>query len=155
MNVSEGGSGSQDFELNLAPIIDCFTVLITYLLVTASFIALNAIEVGVSANGEAPAEAQAPTETPLNMEVLLAADRNVTIKLTGGPQNLDMSIPVAPLPAADWNIEEIVARIADIKGRYPALAEASVAAEPTVKYKELIKVIESLKKQLPKLFLAG
>jgi biopolymer transport protein ExbD len=154
MNVSDGGGGGQDFDLNLAPIIDCFTVLITYLLVTASFIALNAIEVGVSANGEAPAEASAPTDTPLNMEILLAADRNVSIKLIGGPENLDLSIPLAPA-GTSWDLAGLSARVADIKQRYPALQDASVTAEPTVKYKDMVTIIESLKKVFPKIFLAG
>ena len=40
-------AGETDFELNLASIIDCFTVLITYLLVSASFISLGILDVSV------------------------------------------------------------------------------------------------------------
>ena len=43
------GSGGQDFELNLASLIDCFTVLITFLLASASFLSVGILDAGVAA----------------------------------------------------------------------------------------------------------
>ncbi|NDF14013.1 hypothetical protein EB061_01655 [bacterium] len=39
-----GGGGEGDVELNIAPIVDCFTVLIAYMLVSMSFIQLSIFE---------------------------------------------------------------------------------------------------------------
>ena len=50
MVSGSGGKKDSDFELNLASIIDCFTVLITYLLVTASFITLGILDVTVTSS---------------------------------------------------------------------------------------------------------
>ena len=64
MSAGSGGNSNQDFDLNLAPIIDCFTVLITYLLVSASFISLNSLDVGIAATGDTAAAAN-PSTPPL------------------------------------------------------------------------------------------
>lgn len=155
MNISEGGSNSQDFDLNLAPIIDCFTVLITYLLVSASFLNLSILDVGVAANGEAVPQEQQATENPINMEVLVAVAQSATIKITGGAENLDLSIPVGSTAAGGLDLETLAARINEAKEKYPTLQELSVTAEAGVKYKQLIQVIENLKKSVPKIFISG
>jgi biopolymer transport protein ExbD len=155
MNVGgEGGGGSQDFELNLAPIIDCFTVLITYLLVSASFISLSVFEVGVSANGEASPEQVQSSETPMNMEILLTGTKEVSLKLTGGAEKLDLLIPVASVNG-NWDLDGLNTQIQQAKAKYPALQDTSLSAESAVRYKEVIKVIESVKKVMPKIFIAG
>jgi biopolymer transport protein ExbD len=42
MSANFGGGGNgQEVELNITPIIDCFTVLITFLLASASFLSLH------------------------------------------------------------------------------------------------------------------
>jgi biopolymer transport protein ExbD len=150
----EGGGGNQDFELNLAPIIDAFTVLITYLLVSASFLTLTVFDVGVSANGEASAEQTNPSETPMTMEILLSASKEVALKVTGGAEKLDMTIPIAAING-NWDLDALNARIQQAVQRYPALVDASLSAESPVRYKEIIRVIESVKKVMPKIFLAG
>ena len=39
--MSRSRGGSLDFELNLAPIIDCLVVLITFMLASASFLSIS------------------------------------------------------------------------------------------------------------------
>jgi biopolymer transport protein ExbD len=46
MKISD--SGSHDVELNLAPIIDCLTVLITFMLISASFLSIGILEASVA-----------------------------------------------------------------------------------------------------------
>lgn len=75
MNVSsdESGSkgGSQDFDINLAPIIDCFTVLITFMLVSASFLAIGIFDAGVEAAGTSAANTKPPA---VHLELSLQKD---------------------------------------------------------------------------------
>ena len=70
-----GGGGEGDVELNLAPIVDCFTVLIAYLLVSMSFISLSIFEAGVAATSPESASVEVvpppPGEIPLNLAVIL------------------------------------------------------------------------------------
>jgi biopolymer transport protein ExbD len=117
MSAIQSDNG-QDFDLNLAPIIDCFTVLITYLLVSASFISLVVLDVGVAAVG--PADSGKPVAIPpYNLMVELDAKRTVTLKVTGGPTNLDLKIPVLATASQDWDTEAVKREISGLEKKYP------------------------------------
>src|SRR6185295_7831760 len=73
----------QDFELNIASVIDCFTVLITYLLVSASFISISALDIDVAGAGDAP-QSEPP---PISIAVQLESNRSLVIKVTGAERD--------------------------------------------------------------------
>lgn len=148
-----GGENSGDVDLNLAPIIDCFTVLITYLLVSASFLSLTAFDVGVAASGQAAPGAVAK-DPPLTLAIELDANKQLGIKLSGGKQNVNLALSIAPI-AGVWDLKTLVDKLEDLKRKWPELSEASITAESSVKYKDVVKLIEALKKAMPKLYLAG
>ncbi|MEK7690751.1 MAG: biopolymer transporter ExbD, partial [Bdellovibrionota bacterium] len=82
MNSGGGHSGSsQDFDLNLAPIIDCFTVLITFLLISASFLSIGILDAGISAPG-AQTESE-PQGASVDLTLKITADRGYRIKIEG------------------------------------------------------------------------
>lgn len=153
MHVGNDGNGSQDFELNLAPIIDCFTVLITYLLVSASFISLGILDVGVSAvkdGGDGPVSAEVPMNVVLQME----AHGKMQIKATGGAPAVNISVTVpANGEKGNWNM--MSAELRKLKERLPQLKEISVYAASDVQYQELVKAIEKIKGEIPKVYLAN
>jgi biopolymer transport protein ExbD len=151
MSAGGGGDSNQDFDLNLAPIIDCFTVLITYLLVSASFISLNALDVGVATNGEGAAATAG--ETPVSLELQLKSTHNMEIHLTGGKENLSLTVNV-PAAKNEWNINGLGRQISSIQAKYASLKEATVKADPGVQYKDVIKTIETLKKTMGKVYLS-
>jgi biopolymer transport protein ExbD len=139
----------QDFDLNIAPIIDCFTVLITYLLVSASFLSLSVFEVGVAATGDSlPIAQETPKDPPLSLLILMKQVGSFDIKLTGGPRHLAESFLLVDSDSLRGKLKELV-------GQMPELKEASLTAEPNVHYKEMIKLIEGLQKIIPKTFIAG
>lgn len=147
MSVSIEGS-DQDFDLNIAPIIDCFTVLIAYLLISASFVSIGFFDVGVSTTAEvsAPTLPKAPQEF---MSVGLREGERLEIKLTG-PETATLSVPARVGPARDY--EGLLAEVRKVRARWPALSEASVSGDGQVEYREIIQVIEALKKEIPKVF---
>ena len=153
MSASAGDTG-QDVELNLAPIIDCFTVLITYLLVSASFISLSVLDVGVSASGAGAAAAPAGTP-PLNLSLKLAADQSMEFHLTGGDKHLDEKMAFPRTAQGGWDMVELAKRLKYMKTKYPTLKEVSLSADPTVHYKDVVKMIEATRKSMPKVYLAG
>jgi biopolymer transport protein ExbD len=155
MSASVGDGNGGDVELNLAPIIDCFTVLITYLLVTASFISLAAVDVGVSATGTAaanPAEPQGPPPMVMTLEV--KAGGAIDIKVRGGVKNSEFTFPVSAANGGR-NYEELLTKLTDVSSRWPDLKEASVSADPSVQYKEIVKVIRKIQETMPKVFISG
>lgn len=148
-----GGDNGADFELNLAPIIDCFTVLITYLLVSASFISLTILDVGVAASGQAvPGPANA--EPPMSLMIQMTASKEIQLKLSGGAANVNLSYAIAPAKN-DWDTAGISARLLEMKKKWPKIEDGTLSADPSVQYKEVVRLIEELKKALPKIYLAG
>ena len=154
MSAGAGDSG-QDVELNLAPIIDCFTVLITYLLVTASFISLAAVDVGVSATGSGAPAAEPSGPPPMVMTLEVQGGGNVDIKVRGGESNQEFAFHVNPLPTGVRDDADLLVKLNDIKSRWPELKEASVSAEPAVVYKDIVKVIRKIQETMPKVFISG
>ncbi|MGZ3709823.1 MAG: biopolymer transporter ExbD, partial [Bdellovibrionota bacterium] len=74
------GKGSQDFELNIASIIDCFTVLITFLLASASFLSIGIFDAGVAAGAAESKDSKPPS---VQILVELQPDHRLSVKLTG------------------------------------------------------------------------
>jgi biopolymer transport protein ExbD len=145
--------GGQDFDLNLAPIIDCFTVLITYLLVSASFISLTALDVGVAAQGQAD-PSTAPTTPPYNLMIELTATHALNFKLTGGPRNVNLALPVASA-GGQWNLAAIERQAQRLASTYPDLKEATLSSDPSIVYKDVVHIVELLKKFFGKVYISG
>ena len=150
-----GGDGGQDVELNLAPIIDCFTVLITYLLVTASFLSLAALDVGVSASGTASAPpADVTTPPPMVMSLEALANGDIKINVRGGATGVEHPFLIAAL-SGQRDEDKLLAQLNEIKQRWPEITEVSVSAESTVIYKDIVKVIKKIQEALPKVFISS
>lgn len=146
MSASAGGDSNQDFDLNLAPIIDCFTVLITYLLVSASFISLTILDVGVAASGVGtppPSNAVPPPTLTIN----LTTDNRIDLKLTGGPKKLSIS--------QSLEVTGLTKKCTELLRSYPDIKDVTLFAQPTVSYRNVVRVIEEVKKVIPKVYLTG
>src|SRR3954462_13573955 len=110
MNVSDGGNGgqggqSQDFDLNLAPIIDCFTVLITFMLASASFLAIGILDAQIALPGTSSTPNQKPPS--INLDVELGANHEIKIKVTAKTK-LAKKLPAK---ADDWDTATLGAEI--------------------------------------------
>jgi len=149
---AEGGGGrgnsSQDFELNLASIIDCFTVLIAFMLASASFLSIGILDAGVAAAG---ATATGETPPPVNVAVELSRGQKLTVKVTGKSNH------TTPLAGKDgqWDHEGLTRTLASIKTQYPKVSALTLTAENDVEYKDVVKVMEVARKTLPAVMLGG
>jgi biopolymer transport protein ExbD len=156
--MSAGGSseetGGQDFEINLAPIIDCFTVLIIYLLVSASFISLAIFDVGIATSNESASTQSSTKEIPVNVIIRLNNDSSVTIKVSGGTRNVDLSFNY-PQVSNKWNIVGVSKKLKEIVVEFPTIKDATITAEASVRYKNIVEVIENLRKSVPKLYIGS
>ncbi|MGZ3688895.1 MAG: ExbD/TolR family protein [Bdellovibrionota bacterium] len=140
--MSAGKGSSQDFELNLASIIDCFTVLITYLLVSASFISLGALDVSVAAN---TAVDEIPQTPPLSLTVRLEPGQALKI-LTDGPEHGSI---VFPPRDGKWDLEGMTGKLKEFQSRFPALSAAMVTADNEISYRDLVHTVETVRKTFP------
>jgi biopolymer transport protein ExbD len=152
--VSAGGSHSNlDVELNLAPIIDCFTVLITFMLASASFLSIGILDAGIAAAGATAATPSAPP--PITLSIELKDSHAIVVKVTG-KENRTATIPAAQKDgSADWNHDQLTAQLNELKGRYPAVQAATLSADNGVEYKTIVKSMEVVRKSVPAVLLGG
>src|SRR5437588_4073509 len=73
-------TSGQDFDLNLAPIIDCLTVLIAFVLISASYLSVGILEAGVAASG---ATQQVDVSSPVSLAIDLRRDHSILVTLSG------------------------------------------------------------------------
>jgi biopolymer transport protein ExbD len=135
----------QDFELNIASVIDCFTVLITYLLVSASFISISALDIDIAGAGDAPQSEPPPVSIALQLE----NNRSLVIKITGAERD---SWLVEPKDGT-WDTDSLNAKLASLKEKWPAVTSALIGADDSLEYKEIVRVVETAKKTLPSITL--
>lgn len=153
--MTSGGEGGQDFDLNLAPIIDCFTVLITYLLVSASFISVAVLDVHVAALGEAPPNPKRELATPPpSLIVFLRASGNVEFRITDSKKEAPAPFTLSALNGKQ-NLADLKKKATSYRQQYKNLEEISLSAESEVSYKDVVAAIEQLKATGARVFLGG
>jgi biopolymer transport protein ExbD len=148
MSHGTGGAGSQDFELNLASIIDCFTVLITFMLVSASFLSIGILDAGIAAAG---ATAVPTTPPPIQIAVELRKDQSAAVKVTG-KTTLNKVVPAKDAIIDQATITEV---LAGVTKQYPDVKAVTLSAENQVDYQSVIRTMDSVRKTLPVVVLGG
>ncbi len=149
MSASFGNSNqnSGDFELNLASMIDCFTVLIAFLLASSSFLSIGALDVATLAASQSDPTASVSKEwTPVFewksnqlIEIRNLDSREVIHRLAVPPSLREMKSEewktsfehlngagkwAILTPPADLPADELVALISALKKRFPSISLA-------------------------------
>src|SRR4051812_2839783 len=107
-----GKGGSQDFDLNLAPIIDCMTVLIAFMLASTAFLSIGILDAGVAAAG---ATQSSNTPPAIQVAVELGKDQAITVKVSG---KVTSTTPIARA-GSSYALEELARNLASLKQRFP------------------------------------
>jgi biopolymer transport protein ExbD len=151
MSASFGqeGGGGQDFEINLAPIIDCLTVLIAFMLASASFLSIGILDAGVAAAGATSTDNATPP--PVNVAIELGNDHNFTVKVTGKSTS---TTPISK-KGTDWNFDELVQNLKNLKTQWPSVNAVTLSADNTVEYQNVVKSMEIIRQTMPVVLLGG
>jgi len=146
MNISSAGgnhgSGSQDFELNLASIIDCLTVLITFLLASTAFISIGILDAGVAAAGSTATQTAPP---PVNFTLEIGKGDSMTIKVTGK----------SSLTEKVSGFDGLTQKLATLHQRWPSVNAITLTADSAVEYEDVVKVMNTTRKTIPVVLLGG
>ncbi len=145
----KGFVSGQDFDLNLAPIIDCLTVLIAFVLISASYLSVGVLEAGVAASG---ATQQVDVTSPVSLSIDLRRDHSILVTLSGKKHRSHV-VPAAP--GGRWNYDALTDHLAFVKSEWPMLKQAVLMAENDVDYREVVKSMEITRKAVPSVFLGG
>ena len=120
-------------ELMLVPMIDIFTVLVTFLLMTAVFSRIAILELDL------PSSASAGVSAPkFRLEVIV---RKQGLELTNG-QHL-----IATIPNVNdaYDLATLSKLAMSLKRDYPDANDASVLLEPDIEYDHLIQVMDAIR----------
>ena len=125
----KGRESEQDFDLNIASIIDCFTVLITYLLVSASFLSIGILDVdlvGVGLNDENTPQA------PVTIGLRVESGGRIRVEVSGHPTH-----KVA--------LAELDVTLKSLRKDWFDVHNITVTADDSVAYVEIVKTVEAAK----------
>lgn len=140
----------QNFELNLAPIIDCLTVLITFMLASAAFVVINILDAGFAPESLVTStNAQGSPEVTLTLR--LQPDRTLVLTMAGKAVQA-LRIPAA---AGDWDLRKLGAELERLKAGTKGEPDISLASDDLVEYQEVIKVMDQVRKTFPSVVLGG
>ena len=147
--ISPSESGGQDFELNLASIIDCLTVIIAFLLMSSSFVSFGAMDTAVAIPQQAAA-------TPSQGD-----SRAVTLTLKLEGQGSEEKVDWEVMPNSGGKAQEkksiarsaLVTELEQAKGRYPGLQGVVLSAEGRTPYQKLIAAMDDTRKVFPAVIL--
>ena len=120
-------------ELLLVPMIDIFTVLVTFLLMTAVFSRITILELDLPSS-----QSTAAAEPTFRLEVII---RKGGLELTNG------SATIASIPNVNGEYDlKTLSRLAlSLKQDYPDADDASVLPEPDIMYDNLIQVMDAIR----------
>ena len=120
-------------ELMLVPMIDIFTVLVTFLLMTAVFSRITILELDLPSS--ASQGVSAPT---FRLEVIVRAEG---LELTNGTQR----IATIPNVNGAYDLKTLSQLALSLKRDYPDAKAASVLLEPEIEYDHLIQVMDAIR----------
>ncbi len=120
-------------ELLLVPMIDIFTVLVTFLLMTAVFSRITIVQLDLPS-----AAAGKPTEPTFRLEVIV---RKEGFELTNG-RSLIAAIPKVD---GEYDLKALSELALSLKREHPQTDSASVLMEPEVKYDHLIQAMDAIR----------
>lgn len=120
-------------ELTLVSMIDIFTVLVTFLLMTAIFSRTVILEMKLPSNNAAFPE----PPKGLNLEIIVRANSLVVADRGTGPLHT-----MPNTAAGGYDLAGLTQYLKFVKSRYPDKTDASILLEPQISYDTLIQVMD-------------
>jgi len=135
MSANFGGSNNQEVDINITPIIDCFTVLITFLLASASFLSIGFFEVSTPGNGVDAAQIEPDTELVVKVKSNQIAEFREKGK-KNGILRFDLSKPES--------VKSLETELDTLKSNDYKLTQILVSADDEVGFQALSQVMGHL-----------
>ncbi|WP_026841961.1 ExbD/TolR family protein [Citrifermentans bremense] len=120
--------------LNLTPMMDVFTVLVVFLLITAVFTSITIMELSV------PTNAGAAAATPPNFAIEVIV-RKAGLEIANG-KSVEAAIPKIN---DRYDLAKLSEMLRSIKAQYPDKEDATVLMEPKVEYDHLVQVMDTVR----------
>lgn len=135
MSANFGSSNGQEVELNITPIIDCFTVLITFLLISASFLSIGFFEAYTPGNASEPSQSEPDTEAIIRIKSNQVAEFKVK-----GKKNLTLTFDMKQKDG----LAGLDSELKKLQEEKINMANVLVSADDDVDYKVLADLMSHL-----------
>jgi len=119
-------------ELQLVSMIDIFTVLVTFLLMTAIFSRTVVLDLKLPSNNASFPE----LPKGLNLEVIVRANSLTVADRGTGP------LRELPNNAQGYDLDGLTQYLKFVKSRYPDKVEATILLEPQIAYNTMVQVMD-------------
>jgi biopolymer transport protein ExbD len=158
--ISSGGSGtggrgresSSDFDLNLAPIIDCFTVIIAFLLASAAFVSIGVFEAAVPSIAPQQGQSEQAQTSSLDVIAEVGKDKNITLSWSGVKTGKQVVSTQGGRELEGFRKELQILR-ESVQKEVPGSLEIRASDEAV--YADLISVLEAARPSFPAVILGG
>jgi len=130
-----GGKKALDAPINLVPYIDLMTCIITFLMMTAVWNQIAALEVQNASGGNPPEEQEEDKDRPKPI-LLLVTEEAYKVQEEGGEMT-DL-----PLVGGEHDFEGLRTQLKGFKDARPERVEIKIQAEDGVKYQVIVKTID-------------
>lgn len=146
----------QNFELNLAPIIDCLVVLITFTLASASFVAIAVMDAGYAPESFSSQVQQQGSLSDPTISVHLRAGKSLVVEVVGKQSTKFSFPPVGNMSGQmDWNLTALNDQLEQLRTKYGDKLDLSLLSEDSLEYEQVIIVMDQVRKTFPSVLLGG
>jgi biopolymer transport protein TolR len=147
--ASSGGKKNVDFQLNLIPMIDLLSVLISFLLMTAVWTQVSRIDVKQQPNLPSDEPTPPPEEEKINLTILIKASGYTVTKKGTFVKEIEKK-------GEDYDSKALNEVLKAVVAEHPDNHDVTVTSEDKVPYQELITVMDTcLQHKLDGISVAG
>jgi biopolymer transport protein ExbD len=138
----------EDTEVNLIPILNMFMVMIPFLLMSAAFYSIKAVNTSIPVHSAATAESlDAPLKTDVKVTVVLSlkADQVVISALSDKLDDVALARlekTLARRPGGEILVAEVANFLKEIKRRYPASDTLLLMPDADISYSDIIQAMD-------------
>jgi biopolymer transport protein ExbD len=133
--ASSGGKKTVDFQLNLIPMIDLLSVLISFLLMTAVWTQVARIDVKQQPNLPSDEPTPPPEEEKINLTVLIKASGYTVTKKGTVVKEIERK-------GEEYDSKALSEVLKNVAAEHPDNHDVTVTSEDKVPYQELITVMD-------------
>ncbi len=136
----KGKSRAMNIELNLVPFIDLMSCLITFLLITAVWTQVSMIQLGSSIYGKKSENQEMATPPPLADIPLRVDVKEFGYRVIIGSDK----IQIPKSRAGEYDLERLLAKLKEIKEKYPDKTDAVITVDEVLPYELLITGMDTM-----------
>lgn len=131
-----GGKKPVDFEINLIPCIDLFSVLIAFLLMTAVWTEIAKIDVKQKPNQQGEDQPEPKEDEALRLSIFVKVNGYTVTMKGAAPRDIQKK-------GDQWDAQGLSEVLKAVVAQYPGNNDVTVRSEDSVPYQQLISVMDA------------